>query len=539
MLREQRSVSEPFTLLGKRLVFMDWSFIRPAEFGWFSHTGENITVTGNVSPDEALFRSKDRPYGIRLEAQKPERCGPVLQPERPWEQTAVHIHTLIRDEGIYRAWGYCWDHPIRQDLALVGCHFHVLESNDGFNWKRPKVGLVDYLGNKDNNLLPNTAGLQGGTVFVDPSADPCERYKLIGTGYVSLSQFDEFKKQRPDAWQEWAVREDIRNDSYSHMEHDFSKGYVVALIGAVSRDGCDWKFLDMPLVVEHSDNQPVAYYDTILQKYVCYTRKWYGGLDPVPTEPRNPLAFISLRRSIGRSETSDFRRFPISRTILTPGPEVGPSEVYYLNGRTTIPGALDHHLMLTSVWDTSHDQTRLLLYTSADGILWHLVPGGSIVDTASWGQFDGGCLFASPNMVELPDGSFVMPYQGHNIPHKYPRGQWESRTAYIRWPQGRVVALKADALAEFSTYAFLPPTRQMTLNVRTRRAGSVKVELVDYLSRTPLPGRKFEDCHPIMGDHSKAVVRWGDSCDLGVQPGQPIFLRFKMDMSEIFMIEFC
>ena len=42
---------------------------------------------------------------------------------------------------------------------------------------------------------------------------------------------------------------------------------------------------------------------------------------------------------IARTESADFRSFPLSETIIEASSEMGPADTYYLNARTTIPGA--------------------------------------------------------------------------------------------------------------------------------------------------------------------------------------------------------
>ena len=66
------------------------------------------------------------------------------------------------------------------------------------------------------------------------------------------------------------------------------------------------------------------------------------------------------------------------------------------------------------------------------------VPGGSVYDTQAYGQWDGGCVFASPNLVELASGDIVLPYVGYPFPHKHPRGQPTYDSGYLVWTKGRL-----------------------------------------------------------------------------------------------------
>jgi hypothetical protein len=68
--------------------------------------------------------------------------------------------------------------------------------------------------------------------------------------------------------------------------------------------------------------------------------------------------------------------------------------------------------------------------SSHDGIHWNWVPDGDLLETQPFGQWNGGCIWANPEMIELPDGTWALPYSAHNVPHKYPRGQRKGGLGY-------------------------------------------------------------------------------------------------------------
>jgi len=509
----QRPLGEPYELAGKRLVFLNWYYIRPGGVAWVDRQGRNVSVVGNEGPWDAQFRRTDSPWGIRLVAQKAQRVGPLLKNERPWETKGVSIYTLLHDGGKYRAWGPCWS-----DKSRGYCY---LESLDGMKWDRPELGLIPFDGQKTNLIEPSFAE---GLIFVDPTAPPAERYKGVRLSEMSYEAFEQYKKLRPDGWEPKARREDA--------------GKVFFIQGAVSPDGIRWTVLREPLVVEHSDTQIVACYDLRLQKYVIYTRHWLVG----PQSPQVPTGlsqhWISPgRRSIARTESADFRRFPLSELILVSPPSQPPSDVLYTNCKTTIPGNADLHVMFPTVWHQSDDTTSVAMAASHDGKVWDFVPGGPVFTTAAFGQWDGGCVFASPNLVELPDGSFALPYTGYNFPHKYPRGQLRFLPGYMLWPKGRIVGLEAADRGEFATVAFMPPGKKALINAVVQRAGSLLVEVAG-LDGVPLPGRSFAEADAVVGDQYRKPLTWKGQDDLYQKPGTPILLRFRMDKATLFGLDF-
>jgi hypothetical protein len=244
------------------------------------------------------------------------------------------------------------------------------------------------------------------------------------------------------------------------------------------------------------------------------------------------------RRAIGRAATSDFHAFPLPETILEPGPAMDPSESFYTNCRTTLPGAPDQHLLFPAIWSTVTDRTRLALYASHDGAHWQAVPGGDcLLDTAPFGEWDGGCVFGVPNLEELPTGDFVLPYTGYNVPHKYPRVQATRNTAYARWPKGRLVALEAPERGEFATVAVVPPGSRLTVNAVVGRAGHLLIEAFS-LNQRPIRGREFANALPLTGDLHWAPVTWKNADDLGIEKGEAVGLRIKMEDAKLFGLGF-
>src|SRR5439155_8852548 len=160
------------------------------------------------------------------------------------------------------------------------------ESSDGKSWTRRKLGIFDWGGSRSNNIL----AADGGTVFIDPSGPASERYKWVAESWYPSELFEAFRAKRPDAWE--------------FRSGQSSSGAAFGMKGAVSPDGLRWSILPEPLVMEASDTQNVAYYDTALGKYVLYIRMWsVGPRSPrVPADAERTWSRIG-RRAIGRAET--------------------------------------------------------------------------------------------------------------------------------------------------------------------------------------------------------------------------------------------
>jgi len=517
MMANKKTMAEPYELAGKRLVFTNWHYVRTYLYWQYEKPGTGaVNKSESLGPWEVNLRISDCPEGIRLVAQPAERLGPLLEPERMWEQRGIDIITVIKEGGVYRGWGLSRS----ESNQKYDCYF---ESANGLDWTRPDVGLVDCEGSKKNNMLdvPGADDTVKVSVFEDPAGSDEERYKLVSKFRIRRDALDAYLRRWPDDWEPAAIRE------YG--------GIVIK--GAVSPDGFSWTVLEEPLVVEVSDTQITAYYDQALGKYVMYTRTRAGGPRSHLASDDDPSQLGYNRRAIGRSESADFRHFPVSETIIEPGPEMSPSDVLYTNCRTTVPGAPDHHLMFPAIYHLSDDTTTVAMASSRDGIHWHFVPGSPALETKPFGEWDGGCVFAHPNLLELPNGDFALPYTGFNVPHTYPRGQWRHLPGYAVWPKGRLVALEAPERGEFTTVGLMPPGRKLRINALTQRAGSILVEVAG-LDGKAIPGRAFGDAIPIIGDQHWTPVAWKEHDDLGNDEGRAIILRFRMDKARIYGLEF-
>jgi hypothetical protein len=273
-------------------------------------------------------------------------------------------------------------------------------------------------------------------------------------------------------------------------------------------------------MLQVSDTQNIAYYDELLGRYVAYLRTWVMG-----------------RRAIGRSESSDFRRFPLPETIIWPDASVGPSDLWYCNGKTTYPGAPDYHLLFPKRWHVAEDRFVMHIATSPDGILWGFPPDSEVLRPGERDAWDAGGVSIACGMVELPGNRVGVPFTGDGVPHKHTRRPPLGEVAWAWWQRGRLVALEASERGEFRTTRVIFTGDELRLNVRTRQVGEVRVEALDA-DLNPVPGRTFGECDPINGDYLDRPVTWHGSSRLGHELGQPMAFRLRLAAAELFSLTF-
>jgi hypothetical protein len=304
------------------------------------------------------------------------------------------------------------------------------------------------------------------------------------------------------------------------------------MYGATSPDGLHWTVIPDPLILHFSDTANIAYYDEILQKYVWYGRInwWYG------------------RRSVGRSESDDFRSFPRPEIVIRATPDIAACEDWYTNAKTLYPGTKEEHLMFPTQYSRADENGRVYLFSSPDGIHWDRVPGGPVVSEAPDRRFGGRFFGARDNLVPLPGDRVGVLCGSAALPHKYPRreGMPSGQVFWATWPKGRLACIEAQETGAFATHLLRTDGRKLALNVQTQRAGEVRVEVavkgaglggISGGLTEPVPGRSFQDCDPICADSLAHTVTWRGQADLGHPEGAPIALRFRMRAARIFAFE--
>lgn len=113
----------------------------------------------------------------------PRRCECVLTHDAPWEGSGCTYHNYFYDSdlGVYRMYylgmNYTHEAPIK---SIVVCY---AESLDGLNWKKPNLGICEWAGSKNNNIILGSEVdcIGNFMVFKDtnPACLPNEKYKAI------------------------------------------------------------------------------------------------------------------------------------------------------------------------------------------------------------------------------------------------------------------------------------------------------------------------------------------------------------------------
>ena len=111
---------------------------------------------------------------------RPVRREPILTLDRPWETNLCNMFSVFYSEGKWRMY-----YVVNRVGDTLVCY---AESEDGIKWVRPNLGLIEFEGSTENNILFNRAefrrfdfsSFDNMSVFYDenPDCPEGERYKM-------------------------------------------------------------------------------------------------------------------------------------------------------------------------------------------------------------------------------------------------------------------------------------------------------------------------------------------------------------------------
>jgi len=123
---------------------------------------------------------------LKLELRQPVRhpANPVVKRGAPGTPDAHGVQfygSIIKDNGKYRMWYVAFDNAGKGAVASERWRAAYAESTDGVTWVKPELGLVEFRGSKNNNLL-DVGGAWGfvNLKVIKDEADPdaSRRYKM-------------------------------------------------------------------------------------------------------------------------------------------------------------------------------------------------------------------------------------------------------------------------------------------------------------------------------------------------------------------------
>jgi hypothetical protein len=385
------------------------------------------------------------------------------------------------------------------------------------NWVKPDLGLFEFNGSKQNNIIWSMPKFDNFTPFKDPNpgCKPDETYKAVGSGVGGLFAFK-------------------------------------------STDGIHWAYLsDNPILTKGKfDTQNNAFWDPIRKHYWCYIRDFHKSSGDRTNDTKTGI------RDIRVSTSPDFLSWTepkMIRFVDTPDLALYTNQIvpYYraphlfLGFPTQYVDRKFTEAAMQSLPDPDHRKKRMnfnprygtaltngMFMSSYDGYVFHLwdevfIPSGP-QRSNNWVYGDG---YQSHGLIETPDEDLssspvISFYAGE--------GHWKDSPILRRYTirlDGFVSLHSKNKPGTLTTKALVFSGNNLTINFATSAAGYILVELLDEKGN-PFPGFSLSDCDEIFGDTTERTVTWKGKSDLGSLTGRHIRLHMVLCEADLYSMQF-
>ena len=348
------------------------------------------------------------------------------------------------------------------------------ESQDGIHWTKPKLGLHEIDGSKENNvILAEPPYCHNFSPFLDrrPGVPASQRFKALAGLHES------------------------------------------GLVAFVSGDGIHWKKLQQEPVIPTRvpwtsrklfDSQNVSFWSEAEKCYVCYFRSHVRGL-----------------RRIARTTSDDFHTWsePVLLDVNFPGEHLYTSQTHPYFRAPHI------YLALPTRYFPDRGSSTDILFMSARGDRpfdrsfrqAFIRPG---LNPSRWGNRSN---YAALNVV--PTGPTEMSI------YATPMRRFVLRT------DGFVSVHAGADQGEMITRPLRFTGQKLLVNYSTSAGGSLQVEIQNGNGK-PIPGFSLTDVERLVGDSIEQRVEWSNSGNLASLASQTVRLRFILQDADLYAIQF-
>ena len=445
--------------------------------------------------------------------------GSVLRADRPWEGAGLCTPVVERDPNSgrfrmwYRAYGmgtskfppYGW---VELDGHLRGVgkvsNYCYAESDDGIHWEKPNLGLVEWRGSKDNNMVPGW-----GDRILDPlDPAPERRYKIFSCG-------PEEKERRL-------------------IE---SQGGCVATGHYVSFSGDGFGGTEPVLILPDCGDAHSFMYDPQLERpWVCFTR-------PPDYWSRHE------RRIVARLDSKDLVNWSTPEEILIPDLSDDEDVQFYTLYAFPYQSAyLGFVLRLHSY----RDLLDVEVISSRDSKTWRRDPRRpAFMSPGAAGSWNSAWVAMSHNPPVDVFGDLYLFYEGRNGAHiaitPGPRSEIGLAITY----EDRFASLSAGTVeGHIVTKPFTCPGGTLVLNANAFAmmgkdwcscafpSGRVSCEVLDGTGAA-IPGYDRENCMEFRRNCPKGgAFTWKERQNLEALKGKTVKLKFRLQSTDLYSFWF-
>lgn len=376
-------------------------------------------------------------------------------------------------------------------------------SSNGLDWEKPGLGIVNYQGNTENNIILK--------------------------GYQRSQSIRVIENPKPS---------ENKLGRFLLTHRDIQPDYGMSLWLFHSDDGLNWTSAsEKPLCTGIRDTLHNIIYDPELDLYRLYTRPTiYASLLEKADLPEQDSVDLDRRRRGAVSFSKDLRSWSPPRTVLFPDNDDNPDFDDLLVYRYG-----SHFIGFTGSMDiASNGAIDTMAMFSKDGVNWQR-PHRNIpfISRGEKGSFDHGMAMSPKSMLSV----------GNELWMYYPAGT----KGQISDDGERCIALATIKKGRFSgwcagkeggfllTKEFIWNGRGLKVNCNAE-SGFVYAELLSPTDGSPLalksakalPGFSLKDCVPVREDSTSVDITWNTSSLPKSLNGKPVYIRFYLRDAYIF-----
>lgn len=394
---------------------------------------------------------------------------------------------VLRDAetGLFRLWYQTWvASPVKGKSGRYAIAYG--ESRDGLTWTLPKLGLYEWKGTKENNVVwTGLKGKRGSQVFMlDVPAEQKRGYR-----YVMLY-----------------------GEGGSH------------LIG--SHDGIHWDRQSDTVVTNiHSDTQNAIVYDPRRKEYVMFCRAKH-----IYRTFRGDIIDTGASRRVARMSSKDLWTLWKSepQNILVPDEKDAADNFNFFYG---MPVRYHAGIYWGFLWPFKmNSDIHTELAWSRDGYQFHRLPDRpKLIPRGKEGAWDDGMTFGTADWVEIGDEWWIY-YAGWDGPHGTKERSPGIGLAKVR-KEGFISMRGPEHGGVINTRKILWPGGNLVVNAKATD-GELRVRVTDA-KRKVIPGFDYGDCETFSGDRTGQTIDWKDK-SINALKGQVIRLEFYLREAELF-----
>jgi len=445
--------------------------------------------------------------GATLQLHHPTPKEIVLVHDDVWEGSGSCFYDVFRDGDIFKLYyiGYQLTNEDGSQMTSRGICACYAESTDGIHWQKPNLGLVEYLGTKDSNVVWTRENADNFVVFkaTNPACRSGEEYKATASGPGGL----------------WAYK---------------------------SSDGLNWTPLqDSPIITKGAfDSQNLAFWDPLRGHYWCYFRDFHDGLRDIRVATSGDFLTWTEPEMLKYVDSPDEQLYTNQIMPYPRAPHIFVGFPTRYVERAFSPSFLP-------LPDLPHRENRVkiaprygtaitdgLFMTSRDGRLFN-----------RWGE-----AFVRPGPERKDNWLYGDCYQGLGLIETAAEDPTAPRELSLYCTENtwktdvkmRRYTLRIDGFVsvnaplkggELLTKPLVFSGGKLVLNFSTSAAGSIRVELQDPEGK-PLEGFSLTDCDEVFGDSLDRTVTWQGKSDLSALAGKPLRLRVTLSDADLYSLRF-